>query len=210
MKKEYYGIIGSDEIEINRNELRQRLGGWSSEDAAVIEECRKTLAESAVCRYSLVKTELTVTEDTCAFDTFSIVSRDLAKDLEGCREAWLMGVTLGPEADRLLARLKIKSPAKHFITDACASALVEALADKAEERARKAEAENKTGMQPQFRPRYSPGYGDCKIENQKAVLERLEAKEKLGISLDETFFMRPSKSITAIIGVKPGPHTERE
>lgn len=203
MIREYCGIIKADEIEINQKELERRLGGCQDRGDAVFEECRKALLEAAVCRYALVKTEVVVTENTCCFDTFSIESRDLAKNLGGCDEAWLMGVTIGPGVDRLLARLAVKSPAKHFITDAYASALVEALADKAEELVKTAEKTNSGVSESRTRPRYSPGYGDCRIENQRGLLERLRAKKRLGISLDEACFMKPVKSITAIIGVRP-------
>jgi len=73
---------------------------------------------------------------------------------------------------------------------------VESLCDKVDDMIRS----SRTGCG--FKPRFSPGYGDCGIENQKAVLDRINAGATLGITLNDAYFMTPSKSITAIMGIK--------
>lgn len=49
--------------------------------------------------------------------------------------------------------------------------------------------------------RYSPGFGDLSLENQKIIYELLEL-EKLGLSLTLRYMLVPEKSVTAIAGIE--------
>ncbi|MFH1223838.1 MAG: hypothetical protein V1647_05810 [Pseudomonadota bacterium] len=49
--------------------------------------------------------------------------------------------------------------------------------------------------------RYSPGYGDLKLDTQKDIFA-LFGDEKISITLTESFYMDPEKSISYIVGVK--------
>jgi len=51
------------------------------------------------------------------------------------------------------------------------------------------------------RMRFSPGYGDLSLENQKLFFKALEL-EKMGMKLTESLMMFPEKSVTAIAGVE--------
>ena len=48
--------------------------------------------------------------------------------------------------------------------------------------------------------RYSPGYGDMSLENQKLFFQLLNM-QKMGLSLTEHCYMTPEKSVTAVAGV---------
>ena len=50
--------------------------------------------------------------------------------------------------------------------------------------------------------RFSPGFGDLPLELQRQVTEALDCPRSLGITLGESLLMTPSKSVTAIIGMK--------
>ena len=50
-------------------------------------------------------------------------------------------------------------------------------------------------------PRYSPGYGDMPLEKQKDIFALLDCNRQIGISLNESLLMTPSKSVTAIFGI---------
>ena len=50
--------------------------------------------------------------------------------------------------------------------------------------------------------RFSPGYGDVPLSLQRDVLAVLDAQRKLGITLSDTFFMTPCKSVTAFVGIE--------
>ncbi len=200
------GVIEADGLKINQRQLELRLhlpaGTLSKENeyeySDVLIRCERTLKKECCIRYAFLKVEADIEGDrSCNLELFSIDSVDLAKNLKGSTGAVLMGVTLGAEADRLLKRLSITSKSEHFITDALASALVDTAADRVEELARNNLNEVKSCS---FRQRYSPGYGDCSIENQRAFLKAIEGEKNLGISLNDHCFMSPSKSITSIMG----------
>ena len=46
-----------------------------------------------------------------------------------------------------------------------------------------------------------PGYGDLSLNYQKDIIEFLQAKKNIGVSLTESLMMVPVKSVTAIIGI---------
>ena len=53
----------------------------------------------------------------------------------------------------------------------------------------------------QLRPRFSPGYGDLPLDLQKDLFRVLDCSRKIGLTLNESLLMSPSKSVTAIIGI---------
>ena len=50
--------------------------------------------------------------------------------------------------------------------------------------------------------RFSPGYSDFPLEFQRVLLAYLDAKNTVGIDLTDKILMVPSKSITAVLGIK--------
>ena len=50
--------------------------------------------------------------------------------------------------------------------------------------------------------RYSPGYGDFPLAAQNALVALLDTPRKVGVALTSTFLLTPSKSVTAVIGVR--------
>ncbi len=144
---------------------------------------------------SFVRTGVTFPEENAVDLGFGpIGSSSLSRCLTGCREAFLLAVTLGSDVDRYLMRLSFSSPARHFIADGLASALTESACDFAE-------AGITGGLS--CRPRFSPGYGDLPLSIQPDVLAATDAGRRLGITLNPAFIMSPSKSVTAIIGILP-------
>ena len=128
-----------------------------------------------------------------------IESRDLFRNLEGCRFVVLVACTLGEEADRIIRRSQVLSMADTAFYQAACTALIEAYTDSVNE---KIEAEAKArGFVT--RPRYSPGYGDCVLETQRDFFDRLGVTKAIGITLTEGMLMVPEKSVTAFIGLRP-------
>lgn len=121
----------------------------------------------------------------------TVDSVSLARALTGCSGAYVVAFTLGIEADRLIHKLGITSGADAFIADAVSSALAEAGMEYV--------CASLTGN---LAERFSVGYGDFVLSNQRKILEYLSADKLLGIKLSESCIMTPRKSVTAIIGVK--------
>ena len=50
-------------------------------------------------------------------------------------------------------------------------------------------------------PRFSPGYGDLPLSLQRDIFRVLDCPRKIGLTLNESLLMSPSKSVTAIVGL---------
>ena len=51
-------------------------------------------------------------------------------------------------------------------------------------------------------PRVSPGYGDIPLTMQKELFALLDCPRKIGLTLSDQLIMSPSKSVTALAGIK--------
>ena len=51
------------------------------------------------------------------------------------------------------------------------------------------------------RPRFSAGYGDFELSAQTEIFHALDCQRKIGLTLNDSLLMSPSKSVTAIIGI---------
>ena len=95
-----------------------------------------------------------------------IHSKNLYKNLTGCKKAVLLGATLGPKVDLLLRKYSIGDMARVVTLQACAAAMLEEYLD---EWQTALEADmKKEGYY--IRPRFSPGYGDFDIAHQDMIL----------------------------------------
>ena len=129
---------------------------------------------------------------------FEIHSKDISELLKDCVKAYGFAVTIGGFIeDKRNAYIKDNQTTKALMLDAVGSVAAEELADIINKHIT-AEAE-KDGLKTTRR--FSPGYGDWKLEEQKAFLEWLGAKSA-GIKLTGSFQMIPEKSVSAIIGIK--------
>lgn len=126
-----------------------------------------------------------------------IRSRGLARNLKGCLEVILVAATLGTRTDLLLRRYSRTDMTRAVILQACAAARLEEYLDAWQEE-RKKELEEE-GLY--LRPRFSPGYGDFSIHHQKALLQRLEAPKRIGLTMTDGYMLTPSKSVTALAGI---------
>ena len=191
-----FGSAEPAEVSINIDEFERRLGSKCDMDSSQMKRLKQVFDEKVSYRYAYARMTVSFPEEgVCDMGCGRIESRDLYKNLRDCKAVYMLGVTLGIGIDRLLSMLKIRSAAEHYIIDAMASAAVESFCDMLDKALRTKE---KTAC----RPRYSPGYGDCSINYQKLLTDRIEASRTLGVTLNPSCFMTPSKSITAVMGIK--------
>jgi hypothetical protein len=188
-----FGTTTPGNIPLNRVEACERLKVPKDFDFNTVGRNEMILRETATPRYAYVRIGITVEGKTVDFGFEKVQSTNLAKNLNGCSEAYLIAVTLGIGIDRLLNRENMTNQAEHFIMDALSSAYVESYMEMISSRL----AKNKNCA-----PRFSPGYGDLNLGFQQPMLERLNATSNLGITLNKVMLMTPVKSITAIMGVK--------
>lgn len=128
---------------------------------------------------------------------FPSESGDLAKCLMGSEEIILFAATIGLGIDRQIAKNQRFSPTKALLMQGYGAERVEVLCDVFCDEIREFAAEEGLSCTP----RYSPGYGDLPLEKQKDIFRLLDCSRQIGISLNESLLMTPSKSVTAIFGL---------
>lgn len=191
-----------EELDISEQEINRYLGYGRAEvpsdDRTMIDRClektRSVMAGKACySRFPVICHENSLIDMPYG----RVESRHLSRNLAGCREIFIFAATIGAGFDRMLTRTRITSMAEAAVLQACGAAAVEAvcnaLNDKLE---REILAEGK-----RLCSRYSPGYGDYALENQKGVFEVLNPPKYIGLSLMDTLIMSPEKSVTAVIGI---------
>jgi len=130
-------------------------------------------------------------------------SEKLARHLEGCRDVYLVCGTLGTGFDAFLRRVSVASGVDALAVQAIGAAAVEKFVDACEDEIRRELAPEES-----LAPRYSPGYGDFPLAANRAILDLLDAPRRVGVSLTDTLLLVPSKTVTAVIGVRaPGFQT---
>ncbi len=193
------GRVSADKIQINKNELAQRLKTDRSFEHSTVDLCIEEFNKIADYRYAYVCVPVSFAgENICDLGFGNIQSKNLYDVLKDCKKAIIFAVTTGIGVDRLLNRLSVTSSSKHFITDAVASAGIETFCDYVDGILRK---------NPDKPHRFSIGYGDLPLEIQPNILDILDAYKNLGITINNTLLMTPVKSITAVMGVKDEQNT---
>ena len=124
-------------------------------------------------------------------------SASLKKHLAGCHAVYLVCTTIGAAFDALQRHTAATSPSDAFILQAIGAAAIEAWTDQTEREIRRELEEGETLVS-----RYSPGYGDYPLDAQRTLFTLLDAPRTVGVSLTDNLLMVPSKSVSAIIGVK--------
>lgn len=135
-----------------------------------------------------------VTENETVIENIIFKSKKLCENLSGCKEVALVGVTLGIECDRLIQSAVVTDTAKAIALQAAATARIEEVCDLLEKQI-------KTTHKINLRKRFSPGYGDLDICEQKNLFSLIELTKRIGITLTDTCEMIPSKSVTAFMGI---------
>lgn len=164
----------------------------------MIEECFVQLTDIAEAKCTYQKFALSQSEDgKLQFAGVNICSKDLGKNLKGCKEILLFAATLGISVDRHMKKLEVLDMARAVVFQACAAAYLEEYCDKKQQELEKHAL--KTGEY--LRPRFSPGYGDFSILHQQDILQILGAAKQIGLTMTDGYMLNPTKSITAVIGV---------
>ena len=175
------------------------FGARGTPDAAtmaLLERCAVPLLAAATPRAVWLQTE------TQTLRRAGILrGGDVEKHLEGCPQAVLLAVTLGPGVDAQIRRAGVGDIAAGVASDALGSALAEQAAEAAEAELRQIVAEEGKYMTGRF----SPGYGDWDIAVQPLVAQALDTVRRAGLCVTDTNLMTPRKSVTAVLGVSDHP-----
>ena len=123
-------------------------------------------------------------------------SQALARYMEDAAELFLFGATLGSRVDMALRRISLTSVAEAGAAQAVAAALIETYCDDCCSELQKQLPEGK-----KLKWRFSPGYGDWALEEQKLLFPVLDCAHTIGLTLTESCMMAPIKSVTAVIAI---------
>jgi len=129
----------------------------------------------------------------------SFHSAKLASFLGRCREAVLMGATAGNAImDAIGEKTLRQEMTAAVVYDATASEMADAALDWITGFInRQIRREGKSLLERRF----SAGYGDFALENQKLIYDKLRMGD-IGVSLSERFLLIPEKSVTAVSGIR--------
>ena len=121
-------------------------------------------------------------------------SRDLQKNLAGCSSGLVFAATVGLGIDRLIARYARISPTKALLFQAIGAERIESLC---EVFCRELSEDQGEYL---LHPRFSPGYGDLPLAFQKDIFARLDCPKNIGLHLNQSLLLSPTKSVTALVG----------
>ena len=157
-------------------------------------ECIAEIKEKLTYRLCYCELSFQEKNGLCDFGNFSLQSHSLAKTLQGSQRVLLFSATVGIDVDRLITKYGKVSPTKALLFQAIGTERIEALCD---------EFCNEWKVRGYVTtPRFSAGYGDLPLQSQKIILSVLESYKKIGVGLNESFLMSPSKSVTAFFGIR--------
>ena len=180
---------------LNRDEAKRYLGGADivpdDKMLSLFDNCEKEVITRAKPKYLYKIIDLP--------DDELIIGEDIRAHLAGCEKAAVICATLGADIDKMLRISQISDMPRAVVLDSFASTAVEQVCREVD----KILAEK--NPEYYFTFRFSPGYGDYPIELQRSILDMLDAPRKIGLSLNESYLLIPSKSVTAIAGMSKKP-----
>ena len=179
----------------DESEILRYAGVGEADEAtrALLEEC---IAESRECimpalcfaEYGIERRDGSLDLGFCRVE-----SRDLERNLRGCTGIIVICAKLGIGADRLIMKYSRISPSRALIIDAIMSERIECVCNTFEE---------EECRYIYSRPRFSAGYGDLPITLQRDIFRALRPETKIGLTLTDSLLMSPTKSVSAIIGIR--------
>ncbi|MBR5235859.1 MAG: Vitamin B12 dependent methionine synthase activation subunit [Clostridia bacterium] len=166
---------------------------------ALAENCIEEMYPLLSCKACFVRFPITkLSEGGMDLGFTATHSKTLNKHLADAHEMILLAATVGVAIDRIIQKYSLLSPSHAVTAQAVGTAAVEGWCDLL--CARFAATENKKNNH--LLPRFSPGYGDFPLSVQKDIFRILDCGRKIGVTLTDSLLMTPSKSVTAVIGIK--------
>lgn len=173
-----------------------RYSGTSEETPQIsnlLKECLEEVKDSLSYKVCYAYFPIDLSGEAVDLSFTTTYSKDLRKNLQNCRSIILFAATVGTQLDRLITKYTRISPSKALMLQAIGTERIESLCD---EFCRYIEKEYGYTV-----PRFSAGYGDLPLDIQKEIFSALDPTRKIGVTLNQSMLMSPSKSVTAIVGI---------
>lgn len=183
-------------LPFDKEEILRYLGVYKADESVneLLSECTAEIKDKLTYKVCYEELYVSVKDSTLNFGVFKVYSKDLSRVIEKSEKAVVFCATLGIEPDRLINKYSHISPSKALMFQAIGASQIEALCDKFSEDIRKEKNKNITR-------RFSPGYGDLSIYTQKDISAFLNLPKNIGVALNKSMLMSPSKSVTAFFGL---------
>ena len=185
-----------DDLPVDTREI-MRYMGCPKADPQTEELISDCLSEcSGILKYKVCfdKFPILLSETSVRFPFAEADSRSLSQHLSGFSDAVIFAATVGIGLDRLIMKYSRLSPSRAVCFQAIGAERIEAVCDAFCGELKLDHSETS--------PRFSPGYGDFPLQFQSEIFKALDCPRKIGLSLNSALLMSPSKSVTAIVGVK--------
>lgn len=128
----------------------------------------------------------------------TFASKKLSAFLKDCPEAVFMGATAGSAImDAIREKTNQDDLSAAVVYDAAASEMADAALDWIMDYLNQQLRRERKRL---LARRFSAGYADFKLENQKIIYEILQM-DKIGVTINSGFILLPEKSVTAITGI---------
>lgn len=190
--------------ELDKREALRYMGfGSSAPDPgtlALLEECEKRLLR--VIKPCFVYRCFDIKAGNGGVEVLNtdllLRGKDIGSHLSGCCKCILLASTLSMQADAVIRQYEAVDMAAAFVADMLASAAVEQVCERAEDRI----TAELTEFGDLYRTwRFSPGYGDFPLDIQGKFLDILDAPKRIGLCANVNNILIPRKSVTAVIGL---------
>ena len=182
---------------LNRKDALRYMGYGTrepdSQTFALLDKCEKELLRTIDGKY--VYRVFPLVDGQIPDSEFYLEGNSIKNHLSGCSEAIFLCATLSDAVDRLIRVKQISSMAEAVVVDALASAAVEQVCDFAENEI----MHNFPAFEHTWR--FGLGYGDFPLEGQSKFLDILDAPKRIGVCVNESLLLTPTKSVTCIIGL---------
>lgn len=183
---------------MNKTEILHYLRTSSKTDderlLSLIDECCEEVNRSVSPKTIHRIFDCTVTDNQLIIGDVVFTSKRLCENLSGCNRVCVFGATLGTECDRLLRTYAPMDITRSMVLQACLASKIEEVCDSLEDELKA------QGLS--LRQRYSPGYFDLDITENKKIFDLMEITKRIGLTLTDTYQMVPTKSVTAFIGIE--------
>lgn len=169
----------------------------SDDDERLLSRAEGELLPEISPRLCYTECEVRIEGDLVTIGGMEWHSAGLARRLAGATRVVVFVATVGVAVDRLVGKYSRLSPSVAFAVSALGSERVEALCD---EFCSWLATEMGDGVSLSLR--FSPGYGDLSLEVQRDIFALLSPERAIGVTLGDGLLMSPTKSVSAIIGIR--------
>ena len=181
---------------INTKEILRYAGGGNNDNTIkLLNDCINEATNVLSYKVCYCQLPITINNDICDFGVFKLKSQNLAANLKDCINVIVMGATVGIELDRLIIKYSHLSPTKALLLQALGAERIEALCDTLC-------TDKQNTLKIALKPRFSAGYGDLLLDTQKQIFALLSLPKHIGLTLNNSLIMSPTKSVTAFIGIQ--------